>query len=192
MHYINNLPVILAAFSAIVVGIYGYLNHFSNTATYKYMCFFLIVFFLIGILIKKTVLDIQEETAARNEKTPISGELLYAEKEMASRNGAETAGEEDGHPVIDGKTGAAVVKTMLAQPEDTAGDDYEGAEQGDAEEAEMQEGEFTDFSETDSGEPVMGEEEYEADKADSGSGVDWERANGSGADGGINRASDQG
>ena len=118
MHYINNLPVILAAFSAIIVGIYGYINRFSNVATYKYMCIFLIAFFFIGFFIKKTVFEIQEELQEQNDKTLSDMGLLYDGDALAvggANSGAGVIGS--GPAAVDGKTGAAVVRTVMSQPQ---------------------------------------------------------------------------
>ena len=181
MHYINNLPVILAALSAIIVGVYGYINRFSNTTTYKYMCLFLIIFFVIGYLIKKMILEVQEEMQARNEKTSASEDLIYNDElaALAGAAGVVGAGEaglsssETEHPAVDGKSGAAVVKTLMTQPEN--GEDSDFSEIGElrgeveaGEEAHVGDGYGNQGDEEDEGNAGLTAAEYGADDTSGG------------------------
>ena len=176
MHYINNLPVILAAFSAIIAGIYGYINRFSNVTTYKYMCIFLIAFFIIGVFIKKTVFEIQDELQEQNDKTLGDVGLLYDGETLAvggADSGAGVIGNESA--TVDGKTGAAAVRTVMSQPQaDGPADGSRGAEQADAEEAEEAEEveEVEDTEETESGEggDLYGEAEDDAESEEQDAG----------------------
>ena len=58
MEIVNNLPVILAAFTAFLAGVYGYLNKLPNIRVYQNMSLFLVVFYIIGTLVKRTVKSI--------------------------------------------------------------------------------------------------------------------------------------
>ena len=77
MHYINNLPVIMSAFSAIIIGLYGYTKGLPNVTVYKYMCICTIAFYLLGLLIKRTVVKTVDEIAVEKEKEVDANGLIY-------------------------------------------------------------------------------------------------------------------
>ena len=181
MHYINNLPVILAAFSAIIVGIYGYINRFTNVATYKYMCIFLIAFFFIGVFIKKTVFEIQEELQEQNEKTLGDEGLLYSGEILAADGvNAGAAVNGSGAGTVDGKTGAAAVRTVMSQPqEDATAGGFGGPEPTDTEDTEdTEDAEDAEDTESGEGEDLIGEAQGEAESEEQD--ADW-NGDGSGA-----------
>ncbi|MCL2058727.1 MAG: hypothetical protein FWH01_06660, partial [Oscillospiraceae bacterium] len=75
MEILNNLPVILAASTAFLAGLYGYLNNLPNSRVYQNMSLFLIVFYIIGTLLKRTAKSIWEDV---QEKAALSveGDLM--------------------------------------------------------------------------------------------------------------------
>jgi hypothetical protein len=84
MEIINNLPVIISAFFTILIGLYGYVKGLPNTTVYQDMCLFLVVFYLVGFLLKRTILGIMEEVTAKAEKPVSAAELLYQEVPLAA------------------------------------------------------------------------------------------------------------
>jgi len=80
----NNLPVILAASTAIIAGLYGYANRIPNSRVYQNMCLFLIVFYIIGTLLKNTLNSLREELAEKDEAKPVAEELLIKDESVAA------------------------------------------------------------------------------------------------------------
>ena len=70
MEVINNLPVILAALTAFLAGLYGYMNNMPNIRIYQNMCLFLVVFYIIGMLTKRTLTGIWEDIKAKTGEPP--------------------------------------------------------------------------------------------------------------------------
>ena len=79
MQYINNLPVIMSAFSGIMIGIFGYVNNLPNITIYKNMCLFIIVFYFIGVMIKWTIIGFLKENEEA-EKTSIEEGITYIDE----------------------------------------------------------------------------------------------------------------
>ena len=65
MGILKNLPVILAAVSAFITGLYGYLSGQPSSRVYRNMCLFLVAFYIIGTLMKHTFERIREEMAEK-------------------------------------------------------------------------------------------------------------------------------
>ena len=141
MGIINNLPVILAASTAFLAGLYGYMNHMPNAQIYGNMCLFLIVFYIIGLFLRRTIRNIREEIESGNERQSVADTQIQTTVE------ADTAGQD--------REGAA----------DTAGDAAEAPGDEYAEEADYYGADYYD-----AGEPADGDEAvipgyYDADAA---------------------------
>jgi len=89
---IDNLPVVMAASTAAVAGLYGYINGLPNTRVYQNMCLFLIVFYLIGAFLKHTYIGLRDEFAERAEAAKSRAALAEAAKEGAALPEAEKSG----------------------------------------------------------------------------------------------------
>ncbi|MCL2164301.1 MAG: hypothetical protein FWH55_07900, partial [Oscillospiraceae bacterium] len=66
-HYVKNLPVIMAALAAIIVGIVGYARKQPNPAIYGQMCLITVVFYLLGLLLKRSILTTIDEMNSKKE-----------------------------------------------------------------------------------------------------------------------------
>ena len=79
MGVLNNLPVILAASTAFLAGLYGYMNNMQNSQIYRNMCLFLVAFYIIGQFIKRTVRNLIEDMETKAKLRAEEEELLLAE-----------------------------------------------------------------------------------------------------------------
>ena len=114
MRYINNLPVIMSALSAIITGLYGYLKGLPNSTVYKYMCICTIAFYLLGLLIKRTIVKTIDEINKEKEHSIDTNELLYltnehsdseeelSDSETSSNDYSTNVGRADGDGDVDG------------------------------------------------------------------------------------------
>lgn len=68
MEYVQRLPLILGCLAAIVAGIISYASGITDQNIYIRMVIALLVFFLIGVYIKKTILRIKKEVDKKNEE----------------------------------------------------------------------------------------------------------------------------
>jgi hypothetical protein len=74
MDYIRRLPYILGALVTIVVGLTSYISNISNQKIYYRMAISMIVFYLLGLYIRGTIIKIYEEVNKRNELDKIEKE----------------------------------------------------------------------------------------------------------------------
>ena len=115
MGIIDNLPVILASSTALLAGLYGYFNSLPNIRVYQNMSLFLVVFYIIGALIKRTVKTIWEERQEKLELSMQSGLLegmsdvieLTAEGGAGIADGVDSAGIEEDSAGVEGSAGVA-------------------------------------------------------------------------------------
>jgi hypothetical protein len=119
MELIKNLPVALAASTAFLAGLHGYANRLPNIRIYQNMCLFLVVFYLIGALVKWTAFGIVGEHLEKEKKRGgdvmklVNGQQADAIMDgspSAEANAGDSGGAGDmdaeGEPVADGKSGA--------------------------------------------------------------------------------------
>lgn len=90
MGLLNNLPVIMAASASFFAGLYGYLNNMPNIPIYGNMCLFLVVFYIIGLMIRNTVKNILEDMRVKEEL--LKAEELQLAKAAEAALGVEAAG----------------------------------------------------------------------------------------------------
>lgn len=102
MGAINNLPAIFAASAAFLTGLYGYINNLPNVRVYENMCLFLIVFYIIGILVKRTIKMIWDE---QDKKAALAAE---AEAAAVAETEAEAAAHADADANADADADAEV------------------------------------------------------------------------------------
>lgn len=67
MSIVPKLPFLLGALMAVIVGAAGYLDGLDSQAVYIRMAVVMIVFFIIGSIIKNTLSTIQQEISNKRE-----------------------------------------------------------------------------------------------------------------------------
>ena len=124
MGILNNLPVILAALTAFLAGLYGYLNSMPNSQVYQNMCLFLIIFYVIGLFLRRTLKGILEDMEEKAKLQAAQAELLLSGGE-ADALGADGEGAEGG-----GAEGEEGAETEGGGAEDADGADGDGGDDG--------------------------------------------------------------
>ena len=76
MDFVNNLPVILAALTAFLAGLYGYMSKIPNIRIYQNMCLFLICFYIIGTLLKRTIKSVWDDYTVKTAQSAEAAETL--------------------------------------------------------------------------------------------------------------------
>ena len=121
MGILNNLPVILAASTAFLAGLYGYMNHIPNSHVYQNMLLFLIIFYIIGLFFRRTLRGILEDMEEKAKLQAAEGELLLAEGGLNAIEAGEGAPEgseagDAGAPGIIGAPGIAGASGIIGAP----------------------------------------------------------------------------
>ena len=123
MGFIDNLPVILASSTAFLAGLYGYLNDLPNIRVYQNMSLFLIVFYIVGALVKRTAKTIWEE---HQEKAALSAEAALL-LEGSLESGAGPDGENDAEYAGYAVDGEGIInEAEVANEADGVGGEHEG------------------------------------------------------------------
>ena len=68
MEYINKLPFVLSASMTIVIGLISYQGTDTMQKTYAEMAVSIVVFYVVGIIIKKTLIEIYKDIEKKNEE----------------------------------------------------------------------------------------------------------------------------
>jgi len=68
MHYIKNLPYILSTFVALIIGTLGLVNGTEKKVIYIRMLLCLVVFLVIGLLIRNIIGDIYKQSMLSKQK----------------------------------------------------------------------------------------------------------------------------
>ena len=88
MEYIQRLPLILGCVAAIVAGTISYALGNSNQIIYLRMAVVMLVFFIIGIYIKRTILRLKNEIDKKKEEEKRK-QMEIAEAERIAKKAAE-------------------------------------------------------------------------------------------------------
>lgn len=88
MEYIQRLPLILGCLAAITAGIISYASGITNQYIYLRMAVALLVFFIIGVYIRGTVLRIKKEVEKKREEEE-KVQLERIESERIAKKAAE-------------------------------------------------------------------------------------------------------
>ena len=152
MGVIKNIPVMLAAFFTLIAGLHGYAGGLPNSQIYGNMCLFLVIFYIVGIFVRRTALSFVE---ANKEKAA----------RLADENGGPLEiGAAEGVTAIDGAAegGAGEVGVAAASAAATAAAGAGGApDPGEGPGPEPGYGAETYLEPEASGAPAGGEEEAE-------------------------------
>lgn len=68
MDYIRKLPLLMAISSGIITGLVGYTNQVRNNENMTNMLITMVVFYIVGLLIRGTVLDAIETNRIKEEE----------------------------------------------------------------------------------------------------------------------------
>ncbi len=82
MDYIRKLPLLLALTGAIITGMVGYTHHVANNDNMARMMVVMLVFYIIGLIIRRTILD-TIDTHKLKEQERQEEERLLLEQEKA-------------------------------------------------------------------------------------------------------------
>jgi len=109
MDYIRKLPLLIALSSGIITGLVGYANHVRDKENMANMFIVMVIFYIVGLMIRGTLIDIIE-TNRRKEEEKIREEKRLArekereekekEKESISGSTLDIAADEDLNPII--------------------------------------------------------------------------------------------
>ncbi len=98
MEYVQRLPFILATFMAIIIGLISNIYGSGNNETYIRMAICMIIFFIIGMYLKNTIVGIYQDIEAKKEKEEQEkqAELERLENEKNNMNASNAQTEEKG------------------------------------------------------------------------------------------------
>ena len=98
MDYIRKLPLLMALSGAIITGLVGYTHQVNNNENMINMLIAMVIFYLVGLLIRGTVLDIIETNRKKEEEERIKEEERIAkekekeEKKLKKQNAEKGSG----------------------------------------------------------------------------------------------------
>jgi divalent metal cation (Fe/Co/Zn/Cd) transporter len=91
MDYIRKLPLLMALSGAIITGLVGYTHQVQNNENMTNMIITMIIFYIIGLLIRGTVLDIIETIRKKEEEKIKEEKRIAEEKEKEEKNQKQKA-----------------------------------------------------------------------------------------------------
>lgn len=93
MDYIRKLPLLLGLAGAIITGLVGYTHHVANNDNMARMMIVMAVFYVIGLMIRRTIFDIIETHKIKEQERKEEEELHREQKradEMAEKENEST------------------------------------------------------------------------------------------------------
>jgi flagellar biosynthesis/type III secretory pathway M-ring protein FliF/YscJ len=106
MDYINKLPFLLSTSMTIIIGLLSFKGYEDTKDTYIKMAISLVVFYIIGIIIKRTVMEIQEDIENKKKERRDEEDKennLSRQAESDSKQGDKGTGQEEVSQKIDYK-----------------------------------------------------------------------------------------
>lgn len=108
MDYINKLPFLLSTSMTIIIGLLSFRGYENIKDTYIKMAVSLVVFYIIGIIIKRTVLDIEEDIKTKKKerrdeenKQNINVQVGTGTKQGENESGQQTVSQKVDYRVDD-------------------------------------------------------------------------------------------
>lgn len=86
MDYIRKLPLLMALSGAIITGLVGYTHQVHNNENMINMIITMVIFYIVGLLIRGTVLDIIETNRKKEEERIQEEKRIAEEKEKEEKN----------------------------------------------------------------------------------------------------------
>ena len=80
MDYIRKLPLLLGLAGAIITGLVGHKPHAANNDTMAKMMVVMVIFYIIGLLIRRTILDTFDTHKQKNRKDRGRAETSFRKK----------------------------------------------------------------------------------------------------------------
>ncbi|MGI6086128.1 MAG: hypothetical protein ACOYIF_11970 [Acetivibrionales bacterium] len=96
MDYIRKLPLLMALSGAIITGLVGYVHQVRNNENMTNMIITMIIFYITGLLIRGTVLDIIESNRRKEEERIKEEKRLADEKKKEERKQSKKSDESSG------------------------------------------------------------------------------------------------
>jgi len=85
MDYIRKLPLLMALASGIITGLAGYANQVGNKENMTNMFIAMVIFYIVGLLIRGTIIDIIETNRKKEEERIREEKRLAREKEREEK-----------------------------------------------------------------------------------------------------------
>ncbi|MGI6124177.1 MAG: hypothetical protein ACOYIG_08315 [Acetivibrionales bacterium] len=85
MDYIRKLPLLMALSGAIITGLMGYTNRVQNNENMINMIITMIIFYIVGLLIRGTAFDIIETNRKKEEEKLAEEKRIAEEKEKEEK-----------------------------------------------------------------------------------------------------------
>jgi len=85
MDYIRKLPLLMALSSGIITGLAGYANQVANKENMTNMFIAMVIFYIVGLLIRGTLIDIIETNRKKEEEKKREEKRLAKEKEREEK-----------------------------------------------------------------------------------------------------------
>ena len=85
MDYIRKLPLLMALAAAIITGLMGYINQVRNNENMTNMLIVMVVFYIVGLLIRGTILEAIETNRKKEEERIQEEKRIAAEKEKEEK-----------------------------------------------------------------------------------------------------------
>lgn len=85
MNRLEKLPFILGASMAVLVGAIGYYNDSPSADIYKKMILFIVVFYILGEILRKTISKISYEVLKRKHEKLRQEKILREQREREER-----------------------------------------------------------------------------------------------------------
>jgi len=85
MDYIRKLPLLMALSSGIITGLAGYANQVGNKENMTNMFIAMVIFYIVGLLIRGTLIDIIETNRKKEEEKKREEKRLAKEKEREEK-----------------------------------------------------------------------------------------------------------
>lgn len=85
MNYIRKLPLLMALAAAIITGLMGYINQVRNNENMTNMLIVMVIFYMVGLLIRGTVLEAIETNRKKEEERIQEEKRIAEEKEKEEK-----------------------------------------------------------------------------------------------------------
>lgn len=96
MDYIRKLPLLMALAAAIITGLMGYINHVRNNENMTNMLIVMVIFYIVGLLIRGTVLEAIETNRKKEEDRIKEEKRIAAEKEKEEKRQKQNKEKDSG------------------------------------------------------------------------------------------------
>ncbi len=99
MDYIRKLPLLMALAAAIITGLMGYINHVRNNENMTNMLIVMVIFYIVGLLIRGTVLEAIETNRKKEEDRIKEEKRIAAEKEKEEKRQKQNKEKDSGSSI---------------------------------------------------------------------------------------------